>query len=375
MKRIMLKSVKVSLILLIPILGINFLWLVYQEKASKSIDIKDMNPEANAYYRQQDNYIIYTSGNGVRTAPLIFGERLYLYSIDEDKSYLLQNTKGIFGAYMSDYAIEGERVYYQMGVPTGGGSVYYQYLDINSGSSSKEKFHSECSYAAKGDHFYGIEDNNIYTISLKSGKKETLIQGNQDEYENIVIKNNVLYAYNQEKNYFVSKALDTGEEDQYPFDSNDFPNGIELIDENHLVIVGAISGDLIEYDLKQKKQKTLVNLTERSPDDRPYEAYTCKFRDGYIYCNDDDINILAVNYKTGEKSKLINIADYLSSSFKDYNVDEAVVSYCTDYIAVDILYYTEGLFEDQERQHKYLLIFDYDGRLVKKKKLVPGLYF
>lgn len=370
MKQILMKSFLTVLILSVLLSGVNYLRLVYEEKRNKNIVFNHVNDEANAEHHQQDNYVLYTTGNGLKTAPLLFGERLYLYSIEEDKSFLLQNAKGPFAAYRPDYSMEGNRVYYQMDLPKGGGTGDYQYLDIASGEISKRKLHSKWSYAAGKNDFYAIRDDGIYSTDWKTGEQEKLIEGNEDDYEYITIKNRTLYAYNLNENCLVSKELETGREERYPFDADDVPHCIEYFDTNHLMMIGGVSGNLIKYDLKQKKQETLVNLVKRRPPEgASYNVETCKLRDGYLYCNDEKMNILKVNVRDGKKSRLIRINDYLEGSVETREINNAAVGYCTDYITIEISYEIENFIRIKER--KQLLIFTYEGNLVKSKRLVP----
>ena len=204
-------------------------------------------------------------------------------------------------------------------------------------------------------------------INLETQKKEMVMKGERDAYEFLRVKGNTLYAFNEEKSELITKNLDTGEEEKYAFNKNDTPGCIERSDEDHFIVIGVVSRDITEYDEKTKRARVMANVFSDSNAEN-IEIDTCGIKEGYLYCNNEDGDIIRVNCKTGEKKTLINLEDWMEKGFDPKSIEQCSVSYMTDYIAVDLRYVSEGLIW-KEKEKKKLLIFDYDGNYVRTKNL------
>lgn len=196
---------------------------------------------------------------------------------------------------------------------------------------------------------------NAGRLDIKTGEKEILLQRGDDAFESFYIYGNHLLTVDNNENKLIVRNLSTGEEAEHEFFDGLYPVQILEKTEQTVIIIGVDEKRVlkaVEYNLESKQGKEITTL--RTEEDDLYHLWdNSVYKDGGLYCNDVDDNLVRVDVNTGKKI----IAE---SAWFGEEPSYRNVSYCTDYIAVAEYY----------DYSKKLLIFDCDGKLVKKKYLL-----
>lgn len=90
-----------------------------------------------------------------------------------------------------------------------------------------------------------------------------------------------------------------------------------------------------------------------------------------MYYNNEKLNFYRLNIRSGKKEKIISLSGI--DDIKEFNQNKeyyANIDYCKDYIVIDLNYSSGKVLDTMKRR---LLIFNYNGRLIKNKKMAALL--
>lgn len=347
---------------------LNLIYLHWAEARSKKIDLCGDNRTYAEDY-SESNYIIYIEKNGIRNAPLIFGYSIYLYSIKDDKKYLIANSKKPLIGYVDNMSFSGEHVFYQKTDFKGDNSGKMEKVELSSGNKERFEIDNDYYYIVSDNICFWTENSGIYRYDLETGAKELFLKS-ELSYEELTIKDDCIYALNENTGNLDVISLKNKEVRSYPLNRGSIPGCINIIDENTLILTGLWSGSLLEYNTKNHKIREIASIVKKDyAEKNGWRCESLGIRNEYIYCNDEKYDIVKLNRKTGEIKKIVDISEFMTDGFdEEAYVDFYVASYCKNYIAIQILYTMHNVF-NIEVQKKDLLIFDYEGNLIKQKKL------
>lgn len=360
------KSVLIGAVTLLIGALFSILPLYLSERRSIQIDKQDENVWANGGERFQGNCVLVSKRNGIMRLPLILSESLYIYDIKNDIWKLVKMNKMPFLTFGERLSMQGGFVYYNKDFDGPGIELYSK--DTVNHSKETEIIDDVGWYAISPNIMYysksempieydGIyEDNNIYRKDIRTGKESVLLQGAMSYLK---ADKNYLYSYDERKKEIIEVSLQT--EGKKTFKEFDTPCWIEEIDKDNIICAD------YEVIMKYNKRSNQKNILKEMKNEMFVEAGT--YKDGYFYYYaDKDFYKLDVN--SGKEVKVMSLAETkdLSKYIKGHDMFEWV-SYCTDYIAVEVLYAVPGKLIE-ETDHKRLLIFDYNGKLIKDFKLM-----
>lgn len=360
--------VKRVFIFVAAVMILNLIYLYWVEARSKKIDLSGDDQTYAEDYSEGD-YIIYMEKNGIRNAPLIFGHSIYLYSIKDDKKYLIANSKKPLIGYVDNMSFSGEYVFYQKTDFTGDNSGKTERVELRSGSKDRFEIDNDYYYIVSDNVCFWTENSGIYRYDLETGMKELFLKS-ELSYEKLAIKDDFIYALNETTKSLDVISLKNKEIRSYPLNRGGIPGCIKIIDEDTLILTGIWSGSLLEYNMKNHKIREIAPIAKKDyAEENGWRCESLEIRNEYIYCNDEKYDIVKLNGKTGEIKKIIDISEFMPDGFdEEAYVDFYTASYCENYIAIQILYTMHNMF-NIEVQKKDLLIFDYEGNLIKQKKL------
>lgn len=86
-------------------------YFLIAEHSGKDIAFNEVKEIGQLGDHAQGNFILYTNRNNILTAPFIFGERLYLYDVENNKSYLIKNLKLPFHEWMAEMCFVGDEIF------------------------------------------------------------------------------------------------------------------------------------------------------------------------------------------------------------------------------------------------------------------------
>lgn len=132
---------------------INGGYLLVSERKKKDINLEFVNSVGNHGVHVQDNYLLYTNGNGIWSVPFIFDSRLYLYDVEQNKSYLIKNQKGILQEWGTEMCFSENYVLAQGGRGMGDPPADVKYLNLQ-GESQDIPIETTCMALMKNGIYY-----------------------------------------------------------------------------------------------------------------------------------------------------------------------------------------------------------------------------
>ncbi|MGF6377084.1 hypothetical protein M2140_002166 [Clostridiales Family XIII bacterium PM5-7] len=349
------RAIKIGLGIILLFLIINGTILLISEHSNKNMPINAENSMGNPNELNQDNCVIYSESNGLMTAPFIFGSRLYVYSIDEDKDYLVSNLKRPFHDWGRNFCFKGNRIVASGGFDTGDGAAT-EWLITLDGEKRELQLDTYHCQVLGNDDIFAIDHfgKTISRIDLTTEEREMLVTRSDYSFEQINIINNHLIAEDNNCNELIVIDLLSKEENTFKLD-NTSVTAVTEFGENKFIAICSQPGDILEFDLQKNTMKKIAVIDSKEKGKGANFSENCKVIEHTLYCNDFEYNIIKINLRTGEISNLIDVS----------LVGEDIVTmrayYCTDYIAIE-----SYLGENYKKQ---LQIFDYEGKLLKTKKI------
>lgn len=326
---------------------------------------QEENKWANSEDRAQGNHVLVCKGNGAESFPFVFGENLYIYNIEKNTWKLVKRNKVPLLTFGHKMTMQGSNVYYSKDFKGPGIEVYSK--DVNKSGKEAEVVDKADMYAVSSDAMYylekeesgvlkdGIYENNVYKKDLKTGKVSKFLKG---EISYLRADNDYLYCFDDNGKIIIEISPETGQKKLYKGFKR--PDWIGVIDEDN--IIWADCETIIKYNKSSNKKTVLKEASEKNIEKNAV------YREGYMYYYTDDMTFykLDVNSKTSTRLMSLSEVEGLNRYIKKGDV-YGEVSYCTDYITVELLYSMWNSSDDT--QYRRLLVYDYDGRLVRNMKL------
>lgn len=346
------------------IIVLNGTRLLIEEHRLKDIPMGNIGTESNLGNHAQGNYVIYTTSNGVWSMPFIFGSRIYLYDIENDKDYLIQNQKGIFQEWGTKMCFLGQDILAEGGRAMGNPPSEVKLLSLNGQTQSFDEIGTwnmaltEDSVFLSGDTY-----GSIYEVNRKTGAKHKVLESGENELAYFWVYNNRLFAIQEvfdESDYDTSevnliiKSLSNGKQEKHVLEEI-YPSQIFTLDDEKLLFIGIDKEQtwkVVTYNCLSREYEEAAILAEND-EEHSYTDWN-GFVDGdVLYCNDRKNNLVKIDLESGSQEILIDSKEIGSG------IRECVVSYCSDYIVMEVWY----------KHAKKLLVFDYEGNLIRKKIL------
>ncbi len=273
--------VKRVFIFIAAVMILNLIYLYWAEARSKKIDLSGDDQTYAEDYSEGD-YIIYIEKNGIRNAPLIFGHSIYLYSIKDDKKYLIANSKKPLIGYVDNMSFSGEYVFYQKTDFTGDNSGKTERVELSSGSKDRFEIDNDYYYIVSGNVCFWTENSGIYRYDLETGVKELFLKS-ELSYEKLAIKDDFIYALNETTKSLDVISLKNKEIRSYPLNRGSIPGCIKIIDEDTLILTGIWSGSLLEYNMKAHKIRETAPIAKRDyAEENGWHCESLEIRNEYI---------------------------------------------------------------------------------------------
>ncbi len=346
------------LLALIVLQGGYFLIAEYMNKDIAFNEVKEIGQLGD---HAQGNFILYTNRNNILTAPFIFGERLYLYDVENNKSYLIKNLKLPFHEWGWKMCIAGDKIFAFGGLAWGDPPADLLLITLN-GNCEELAFDrafvellSENKLYLAQSVFDQYEEwhENVVEVNQFSGEKKVLLQREAYAFEHFQLYDNHLFVVDNEKQCLVIKDLSSGKETTHKFFYDIYPYQILRKSDDTIIILG--EDDNEKYRVAVYNYKTGTRRTVATLEDGKYDTFwdNSLYKDGYVYCKDLSDNIVKIDIETGVTEVLISIEE-LGKRTDFYQID-----YCTDYIVVQTMY----------DYIKKMIVFDYSGKKIRTKYL------
>lgn len=352
------KVVLISAIIICLALAINAGRFMIAENISKDINFEEINNPANLYDRAQGNYVLYTEKNGIKTAPFFWGERLYLYSIPEDISYLIKIQKRPFSnGFHKDMYINGDNIIFrQYDSQSAAGqdlvnisnAKHYKYLN--------ELVNNEYSTAIMDDDFFtveatlsGREYQGLSKINLNTGEL-SIINAKIDTDTLFWVAGNIIYYFDPLRNSDVGHSLNTQLVNKYPYGP---PVG--KINSSHEVYINYTQKQVLLRKSGTYVKIAPINLAKKDIDHVPEFWGGDRFmvRNNSLYYYVGGYTVGEINIENGDNQIIIDFNNRIKDARR------VLVNYCTDYIIIDVM----------NKEEKLLLIYNYKGHLIREKQL------
>lgn len=332
------------------------------EHRSKDISMENIGAESNLGNHAQGNYVVYTTSNGIWSIPFIFGSRIYLYDIENDKDYLIQNQKGIFQEWGPKMCFLGQDILAEGGRAMGNPPSELKILSLNGQIQCFDEIGTRNMALTEENLFLsGDTYGSIYEVNRKTGAKRKVLERGENELTHFWIYNNRLFAINEEFDEvdydasevnLIIKSLSTGRQENHELEEI-YPSQIFPLDDENLLFIGINKEQtwkVATYDCLKREYEEVVTLAEND-EEHSYTDWN-GFVDGNIlYCNDRKNNLIKINLESGGQEIIID------SKKIGNGIRECLVNYCSDYIVMEVWY----------EHTKKLLVFDYEGNLIKKR--------
>lgn len=358
-------------ILLCIIAALFILQVLRFEIEKHAFDTSDIDKPAGNYIFDFSEYnmgncVLVEKENEIGTFPLVFGNRLYLYDIVQDKYKFIAGTWFPFTRIGSLITSSDQKVFYNKVIWEGSdvdGYVYY--TDIETYEKGKvpdaasdvmhiesQVYDNKIYYRKTCLEEVEAEDyGTIYVMDLDSGKEDVFME--KDIRWSRLIENK-MYCYNKKENELIITNLDTGE------------TSIHSVEHGRLWNICPMGEEVFLW-CHRKKETLNVKFNEKDGtetviNNKKHDGIS-KYRKGKFYSEEDDDRICSYNEDTWEKEPVIDVCETLPflKELEHYNT----ISYCDDYIAIEILYYDEK----EDKDHSRLLVYDYYGTPVREEQL------
>jgi len=358
--------VKYISIFILLFMIVNAIYLLVKESIHNDLQFDDNKVSATGGNKSDNNFVLYTVDNGLKTAPFIFGERLYIYSVNDDKSYLLQNSKKFGSSYSRSMSLMRDCVYYKFDEDS-----VFNVLNINNKENTDTGLHFqldeeyENSYVVYKDNIIYLKNNKnqaLFDICMfdLANKRTSILKRNVGYINKLYVSNNNLYFYKTDKkskkgiSKFYRINLDSKVTKSFSLSDNVIPEYFYEIDNNKLLILNRFSKNIIEYDCNTFNYR---DVSSNNSIDCKYIENALSKKGDFIYYINSDMYITRLNYNTGYEKKVFNINSIFDYKVKKDEYFDVSIEFSTDYIFIDLT-----LFSDDS----YILIIDYDGNIIKK---------
>lgn len=356
MKKLKIRRVLKFLLLVIIFAAlVNGLRVYFSTEQTVNVKFDTVNEIASSVNRAQGNYVLYSEDNGIKTFPFIWGGRLFLYDVKENKSYPIKLSARYNGEFENDLSLKGNLVYYsRSGFKGDGGPTEMLNLE-NAKHETYSGISSQENYFVTDKYLYGIDDDfGVYKALLTESERKYIFKGEGFSYLDIL--GNSLIAYNEEGNFVMEKSLRGGAVQQYDIPKKHYVLKIIQDTPDYFTYINCAAGTIEKYNKHNGETKTITKFQEEQEYGEYYSCDTSKIEGDYLYCNDVDFSVLKVNLNDGSITKLIDQSKTM------YDVESCSISYCTDYIVIDTI--KTALFRT-----KTLSVYDYSGKLIREKHL------
>lgn len=353
------RNILLKVVLVIVILQGGY--FLVAEHSDKDIVFNDVKEIGQLGDHAQGNFILYTNRNNILTAPFIFGERLYLYDAEHNKSYLIKNLKLPFHEWGLDMCIVGDKIFAFGGLAWGDPPADLLLITLN-GNCEELAFDrafvellSENKLYLAQSVFDQYEEwhENVVEVNQFTEEKKVLLQREEYAFEHFRLYDNHLFVVDDEKECLVIKDLSIGKETTHKFFNDIYPSQILRKSKNSIILLGEDEKE--KYKIAVYNYKTRTGQTVATLKDGKYDTFwdNSLYKDGYVYCKDLSDNIVKIDIETGVTEVLISTEE-IGKRTAFYQID-----YCTDYIVVQAMY-----------DHiKKMTVFDYSGKKIRTKYL------
>lgn len=370
------KTMKFIVKILVVILLVRGAILLDEENRYKPFQLSEEKMTANMDDRAQGNYVVYTSTNGIQTAPFIFGKSLYLYDVAKDKSYLIKNQKAPLGDFGVDVCFLGEEIMIDAGICLGDPPTDTHLFSINGRNCDVDDENPVVSCRALTESaIYSLDrdSNTIYKTDRTSGKMETVLERemtDEDDGElDFAIFQDLLIAMPADGKSFIVKNLETNQEKEFFTPEDDFLLGVLPDVKGNFLLFSIEEDDADTAETFSFDPATTTEIFSFNPDtgestkllEWPHGICRWKkmensaFHENHLFFQDYDGNIIQANLKTKKADVLIDCAS-IGTDISSYEV-----GYCDDYIVLEVWFNNNG--------EKELQVFDYQGNKLRVKKL------
>lgn len=317
------------------------------------------------------NCVTMRERNSLSSFPHIFGSRLYLYDIDNDKQSLLASTYIPFSEISHDVIVTKDAIYYHVPIWNEVIGDYYrrtdwktQKIDIDTlyygYSIYKNNIYYENVDNSSGEYLEAGSDlcTDIYVKNLDTGEEKKFLEGNFDYFR---VKEDKMYCHDLKKKEILLVDVNNGKLlERYPYDG-EYISFIEFGENDKFYInewkdipEETPMGGIAEYDTNKKCTTWSMECTGIEHNSRLH------YKDGYLYYS-SEFEIIRINVNNHKPEKLINLEPYMNPEEERGFITPSTVSYCDDYIVVDLSYFAEG------EGYGDLLIYDYEGNYIRKE--------
>lgn len=363
---------KIFLIILFCILG---LLLYYQLPFHRPIDIPLENANVSATQKNftQENTFVICKDNTLKNFPIFWGGRVELYSIPENKSYIITDNKKLWQTVSDPVSICGEYIYYEeSGELTEGDGL----CRVNIFNGEKEKigiYYENYVIDEKKDimyyNSYLSEENeydtvaNIFCMDLKNGKKEKIlsfpVENDGGNYFDVfdLMQGDLIFHQPGKQEIILYDPDENKTEKITLLQKNEEVWDVACKDEDTMIIFSEKSG-LFSYDRNADKREVFLSASEINMDQLKNIRYSqIGYKDGKVIYYDGEAVLYSYDIEADQTEKLFDV-----KSEKKADMYPIEVSYCTDYIVIKAEYSAGNGYEE------WIYIVDYEGNLYEKMK-------
>lgn len=376
MKKFMISLKKILKICVSAILVLAVLQIIRFAIESHAFDVPGLKKTGNYEEWGECNFgncVLVHRKNGMSTFPFVFGNRLYLYDIAQEKYKLVADTWFPFTEIGSFITSADNKAYYNLLVWEGssvGGDIYYTDLGTTERGKvpemASDTMYLGCSiYDSKIYYWkeYIDEDSRqdeeygrVYVTDLDSKEEEIFMYGDIQYFK---ILGNTMYCYSGKDGRLHAVNLDTGNRKSYEFGGGRVW-GIFQAENEEIFLEVELENDTRELKLVKLNVREGTIIEERAGVGGNH------YKDGNVY-SEDDYSVYKYCFETGREELCIDILKDMSFlKRKEYKSNiVAQWSYCDDYIAAEVYYYSDT----KKGDHSELLVYDYGGKLLQKEEL------
>lgn len=359
----MKKNIKLVFIICIIVALFNLCFLLVQKVGIKIINTTEFTNMEEA--SSKTNYVLVRKKNSIKNFPFIFGERLYIYDIDKDREYLINNYVRPSYTYGNMLAVHNNKVFYNVFGEGPGIELYLKELQgINMGKKILDQVglysvsSNDIYYLKNQETTFKEEQNFLYKKNLESGKTKIVLKENLSNV--LRFDSGYIYSWNR----FSKELLEINEKNKTIIrcTTNEEPLWIGYVDPQHFLSMD--EANIILYNKKTKHKKYLIKNIKKEKELLNQKA---KIEKDCLYYYSENLDFYRLNVYTGEKEKVISLSENKDiKEYGKYNEYYANVDFCKNYIVIDLNYISNKNLNTMKRR---LLVFDYKGKLIKNKKL------
>lgn len=323
-------------------------------------------------HRWQGDYTLYVVDNNLTTFPYIFGNRLYLYSAKDGKSFLIYRQFAPFAEWSDEFTFFQDKI-------MGTGGIAWDIpsdqilISLNGFVKKDEQLETAYDYimtdsglyytSAEYDEITGyLLDYWLFLYNYNTGESEKILKIDWLDDIAFIWHDDVFFTAEDKGNYvYHLKSKETTELDcEYP----------ELVVEKQKdsFISIFLDGTIWESEGYNFKKRYIGCVEGVNPNDaRWWDIDSAACVEEYLYLNNMEREIIRINLTDGSQETVVslnNIPNFQSLSDWSFHI-----SYCDNYIVYEAYY---KVFNDVI--NRKLLTFDYEGNLIREKHLFTDSY-